>query len=67
MNEHGSVNDIHYGQNNQMDDLNGMHMNIVQTMRAIHIPLKAERFVFHVTGTILKLFQLRQIFCGFNS
>uniref|UniRef100_M1DC91 Uncharacterized protein n=1 Tax=Solanum tuberosum TaxID=4113 RepID=M1DC91_SOLTU len=35
MNDHGSDNDSHYGQNDNMVDLNDMHMNIIQTAGAI--------------------------------
>ena len=67
MSDYGSENDSHYGQNDNISDLNDTRMNIVQTMGAIRIPSTTERDVFHVTGTMLQLLQLRGMFCGFNS
>uniref|UniRef100_M1DAA8 Uncharacterized protein n=1 Tax=Solanum tuberosum TaxID=4113 RepID=M1DAA8_SOLTU len=56
---HGSDNDSHHGQNDNMGDLKDMHVNIVQTTGAIWITLTIGREVFHVTGTMLRLLKLR--------
>ncbi|WMV13545.1 hypothetical protein MTR67_006937 [Solanum verrucosum] len=62
--DHVSYNDCHYGKIYNMDDFNDMHVNIVQTTRAIQIPPITGRDRFHVTRTLLELLQQRGMFGG---
>uniref|UniRef100_M1DYK4 Uncharacterized protein n=1 Tax=Solanum tuberosum TaxID=4113 RepID=M1DYK4_SOLTU len=59
MSDHGSDNDSHYGQNDNMGDLNDMSINVIYTTGAIQIPHTTGRFVFHITGTMIQLLQMK--------
>uniref|UniRef100_M1DUG7 Uncharacterized protein n=1 Tax=Solanum tuberosum TaxID=4113 RepID=M1DUG7_SOLTU len=62
--DHKSDNDSHYSPNDNMGDLNDMLINVIQMMGAIWIPPTTRRIVFHITGTIIQLFQMKGIFGG---
>jgi len=64
MSDHRSDNDSHFGQNGNIDDLNNMHMNVIQTTRAIRIPPTTGRVVFHIIRTMIQLLEMKGNFGG---
>lgn len=59
MSDHGSDSDSHYGPNENMDEINDMHMNVIATIWAIQLLPTIGRVMFHVTETMLHLLQMR--------
>lgn len=55
---------LHYGKNDNINNLNDMPMNITQTKRARRLPPTIGRFVFHITTTMIQLLQMKEHFGG---
>jgi len=62
MSDHGRDNDSHYGKNDNMGDVNYMHMIVIAINGAIWLPHILGRAVFQVIKTILQLLQVRGMF-----
>jgi len=62
MSDNGSDDSSHYMHEDQMGDVNDMHMNVIATNGAIRLSPTTGRAMFHVTGTMLQLLQMREMF-----
>lgn len=64
--KNGSDDASHYGKNDQMGDMNDMHMNVIESNGAIEFPPTTWRATFHVIGTMLQFLQIKGMFGGLS-
>lgn len=66
MSDHGSDNNINYKKNDNAGDVNDIYINFIATNGAIWLLPTIGRKIFHVTWTILQVFQMRGTFGGLD-